>query len=74
MGSPSFTPSSTAHTNKHVHNKEKEIKVLLLSSNKRKLRYGGRNNIFEGFLDSIRQNNIGNGVVEFGGNWRIFGA
>ena len=33
MGSPSFTPVSTAHTNKHTINKKKEIKVLPLSSN-----------------------------------------
>ena len=31
---------------KQAHNKEKEIKVLPLSSNKEKLRYGDRNNIF----------------------------
>ena len=34
---------------KQAHNKEKEIKVLSLSSNQKKLRYGGRNNIFGRF-------------------------
>ena len=31
---------------KQAHNQEKEIKVLLLSSNRKQLRYGDRSNIF----------------------------
>ena len=38
---------------KQTHNKEKEIKVLSSSSNRKILRYGGRSNIFRGLLDSI---------------------
>ena len=34
---------------KQTHNKGKEIKVLPLSSNRKKLRYGGRSNIFVWF-------------------------
>ena len=33
-------------THKQAHNKEKEIKVLPLSSDQEKLRYGDRSNIF----------------------------
>ena len=33
-------------THKQTHNKYKEINVLSLSSNQRKLKYGDRNNIF----------------------------
>ena len=35
---------------KQTHNKEKEIKVLSSSSNRKKLRYGDGSNIFGGFL------------------------
>ena len=48
-GSPSFTPVSTAHTNKQTINKKKEIKVLPLSSNQKKFRYEDRKNIFGRF-------------------------
>ena len=34
---------------KQTHNQEKEIKVLSLSSNRKQLRYGDRNNIFGRF-------------------------
>ena len=43
---------------KQTHNKEKEIKVLPLSSDREKLRYGYKSNIFGWFR----------------GKWRIFGA
>ena len=36
-------------THKQAHNKEKEIKVLPLSSGREKLRYGDRSNIFGWF-------------------------
>jgi len=59
---------------KQTHNKEKEIKVLPLSLNQEKLRKEGRKDIFGRFLDSVGKNDFRNGVVKFGGNWRIFGA
>ena len=68
----SFYKPGVTHTNKHTINKK--IKVLSLSSNQKKLRYGDRNNIFGGLLDSISRNIIGNGVVEFRNNWRILGT
>ena len=37
------------HTNKYTINKRKEIKVLPLSSNQKKLRYEDRKNIFGRF-------------------------
>ena len=36
---------------KQAHNKEKEIKILSLSSNRTQLRYGDRINIFGWFSD-----------------------
>ena len=49
-----------AHTviygaHKQAHNKEKEIKILSLSSNQRKLRYGDRNNIFGWFSNGTAE-------------------
>ena len=38
---------------KQTHNKYKEINILLLSSNRRKLRYGDRNNIFRRFSNGM---------------------
>ena len=61
-------------THKQAYNKEKEIKVLPLSLNQEKLRKEGRKDIFGRFLDSVSKNDFRNGVVKFGGNWRIFGA
>ena len=40
---------------KQVHNKEKEIKVLSLSSNREQLRYRDRNNIFGWFSNSTTE-------------------
>ena len=40
---------------KQVHNKEKEIKILPLSSNQEKLRYGDRNNIFGWFSNGMAE-------------------
>ena len=53
-------------THKQTHNKEKEIKVLSLSSNQRKLRYGDRNNIFGWFSNGIA------GII-LGMAWSSFG-
>ena len=38
---------------KQAHNKEKEIKVLPLSSDREKLRYGDRSNIFGWFSNGM---------------------
>jgi hypothetical protein len=38
---------------KQTHNKEKEIKVLSLSSNRKQLRYGDRSNIFGWFSNGM---------------------
>ena len=40
---------------KQTHNKEKEIKVLSLSSNRKKLRYGDRSNIFGWFSNGTAE-------------------
>ena len=40
---------------KQTHNKEKEIKVLSLSSNRKKLRYGDENNIFGWFSNGMAE-------------------
>ena len=40
---------------KQAHNKEKEIKVLPLSSNQGKLRYGDRSNIFGWFSNGMAE-------------------
>ena len=40
---------------KQALNKEKEIKVLLLSSNQEKLRYGDRSNIFGWFYNGTAE-------------------
>ena len=40
---------------KQEHNKEKEIKVLPLSSKQEKLRYGGRKNIFGRFPNGMAE-------------------
>ena len=45
----------SAHTNNHTINRKK-IKVLSSSSNQRKLRYGDRNNIFEGSSNGTAEN------------------
>ena len=70
-GSPSITPASTAHTNKHTIKKRKKDFVVELESGEVKNK--GRKNISRRYLDSICWNNVGNGVVEFRDNWRIFG-
>ena len=44
---------------KQTHNQEKEIKVLLLSSNRKQLRYGDRSNIFGLFLNGMARTIIG---------------
>ena len=49
---------SLAHTviydaHKQAHNQEKEIKILLLSSNWKRLRYGDRSNIFGRFSNGM---------------------
>ena len=38
---------------KQTHNKEKEIKILSLSSNRKQLRYGDSSNIFVWFSNGI---------------------
>ena len=38
---------------KQAHNQEKEIKALLLSSNRKQLRYGDRSNIFGRFPNGM---------------------
>ena len=38
---------------KKAHNQEKEIKILSLSSNRKQLRYGDRNNIFGRFSNGL---------------------
>jgi len=43
------------NTHKQAHNKEKEIKFLLLSSNRENLRYGDRNNIFGRFPNGMAE-------------------
>jgi len=40
---------------KPTHNKEKEIKVLSLNSNQKKLRYGGKSNIFVWFSNGMAE-------------------
>ena len=40
---------------KQTHNKEKQIKVLSLSSNRKKLRYGDRSNIFGWFSNGMAE-------------------
>ena len=40
-------------THKQAHNKEKEIKVLSSSSNRKKLRYGDESNIFGWFSNGM---------------------
>ena len=42
-------------THKQAHNKEKEIKVLSLSSNRKKLRYGDGSNIFRWFSNGMAE-------------------
>ena len=42
-------------THKQAHDKEKEIKVLPLSSNQGKLRYGDRSNIFGWFSNGTAE-------------------
>ena len=44
---------------KQTHHQEKEIKVLLLSSNQKQLRYGDRNNIFVRFSIGMAKTIIG---------------
>ena len=45
----SLVHTSVYGVHKQTHNKYKEINVLSLSSNRRRLRYGDRNNIFGRF-------------------------
>ena len=54
-------------TQKQAHNKEKEIKVLPLSSNQGKLRYGDRSNIFGWFSN-------GTAEIMLEMAWKSFGA
>jgi hypothetical protein len=42
-------------THNQAHNKEKEIKVFLLSSKQRKLRYGYEKNIFGRFSNGMTE-------------------
>ena len=42
-------------THKQTHNKEKEIKVLSSSSNRKKLRYGDGSNIFGWFSNGMAE-------------------
>ena len=44
---------------KQTHNQEKEIKVLLLSSNQKQLRYGDRSNVFGRFPNGMAKTIIG---------------
>ena len=51
---------------KQTHNKEKEIKILSLNSNQRKLRYGDRNNIFWWFSNGTARIILGMAWSSFG--------
>ena len=44
---------------KQAHNQEKEIKVLSLSSNRKRLRYGDRSNIFGRFPNGMAKTMLG---------------
>ena len=46
-------------THKQAHNKEKEIKILSLSLNRKQLRYEDRSDIVEGFSDSMAEIMLG---------------
>ena len=70
-GSPSFKPWSMTHTNKHTI--KKEIKVLRWA----RIRKNEETKVgimFSGDFKWHGWNYIGNGVVKFRGNRRIFGA
>ena len=60
--------------NKQTHNQEKEIKVLSLSSNRKRLRYRDRSNIFGRFSNGTAENYVRNGVVKFQVNRGMFDA
>ena len=51
---------------KQTHNKEKEIKILSLSSNQRKLKYGDMNNIFWWFSSGTARIILGMAWSSFG--------
>ena len=55
---------------KQTHNKEKKIKVLSLSSNRKQLRYGDRSNIFGRFSNGTAEIILGMAWSSFG----IFGG
>jgi len=44
---------------KQTHNQEKEIKVLLLSSNRKQLRFGDRSSIFGQFPNGMAKTMLG---------------
>ena len=46
-------PHSHRDAYKQAHNKEKELKILSLSSNREQLRYGDRSNIFGRFSNGM---------------------
>ena len=46
-------------THKQAHNKEKEIRILSLSSNRKQLRYGDRSNIFGRFPKGMTKTMLG---------------
>ena len=52
-----YTVIYDAH--KQAHNQEKEIKVLSLSSNRKRLRYGDRSNIFGRFPNGMAKTMLG---------------
>ena len=49
----SFVHTMIYDAHKQAHNQEKEIKVLLLSSNRKQLIYGDRSNIFGWFSNGM---------------------
>ena len=51
----SLVPTVIYDTHKQAHNKEKEIKVLSLRSDRKKLRYGDRSNIFGWFSNGMAE-------------------
>ena len=59
---------------KQAHNKEKEIKILSLSTNREQLKYRDRSNIFGWFSNGTAENYVRNGVVKFQVNRGMFDA
>ena len=55
----SFVHTMIYDVYKQAHNQEKEIKALLLSSNRKQLRYGDRNNIFGWFPNGMAKAMLG---------------